>query len=350
MRYQLLGRSGLRVSQACLGAMTFGQDWGWGASKEDSRKVFDAFAAAGGNFIDTAINYTNGTSESYVGEFLRGQRERFVLATKYTLTRRPEDPNGGGNHRKNMVQSVEHSLRQLGTDYIDLYWLHAWDFMTPVEEVMRGLDDLVRAGKVLYIGISDTPAWIVSQANTMAELRGWSRFVALQIQYSLIERTPERDLLPMARAFDLAVTTWGVLGGGALSGTYRKGAPRPAGHRLSDSPWGEALLNDRNLAVAEVVHEVAEELDRPPSQVAIAWVLAQHRKRSQIIPLLGARSDTQLQDNLGAFEVELSDEQLAHLDEVSQIALGFPHDFLPRVRGVIYGQLYDQIDPHPHRG
>jgi aryl-alcohol dehydrogenase-like predicted oxidoreductase len=349
MRYQLLGRSGLRVSQACLGAMTFGQDWGWGASKEDSRKVFDAFAAAGGNFIDTAINYTNGTSESYVGEFLRGQRERFVLATKYTLTRRPDDPNAGGNHRKNMVQSVEHSLRQLGTDYIDLYWLHAWDFMTPVEEVMRGLDDLVRAGKVLYIGISDTPAWIVSQANTMADLRGWSRFVALQIQYSLIERTPERDLLPMATAFDLAVTAWGVLGGGALSGKYRKGTPNPAGHRLSEGPWGEALLSDRNLAIAEVVHGVASELDKTPSQVAIAWVLAQHRKRGQIIPIVGARSESQLQDNLGAFALALSDAQLARLDEASRVAPGFPHDFLPRVRGAIYGQTYDLIDTHPHR-
>jgi aryl-alcohol dehydrogenase-like predicted oxidoreductase len=349
MRYQLLGRSGLRVSQACLGTMTFGQDWGFGASKEDSRKIFDAYVAAGGNFLDTAINYTNGTSEAYLGEFLRGQRERFVLATKYTLSRRPDDPNGSGNHRKNMVQSVEHSLRQLGTDYIDLYWLHAWDFMTPVEEVMRGLDDLVRAGKILYIGISDTPAWIVSQANTMADLRGWSRFVALQIQYSLVERTPERELLPMAQAFDIAVTTWGILGSGALSGKYRKDAPKPAGSRLSDGPWGDAMLNDRNLAIAEAVHDVARELDRPPSQVAIAWVLAQHRKRSQIIPIVGARSESQLQDNLGAFSIELSEAQLARLEEVSQISLGFPHDFLPRVRGVIYGQTYDKIDSHPHR-
>jgi aryl-alcohol dehydrogenase-like predicted oxidoreductase len=350
MRYQLLGRSGLRVSQACLGTMTFGDDWGWGASKDESRKVFDAFVAAGGNFIDTAINYTNGTSESFVGEFVRGQRERFVVATKYTLSRRPDDPNGSGNHRKNMVQSVEHSLRTLGVDYIDLYWLHAWDFMTPVDEVMRGLDDLVRAGKVLYIGISDTPAWIVSQANTMADLRGWSRFVGLQIQYSLVERTPERDLLPMAKAFDMAVTAWGLLGGGALTGKYRKDQPKPAGTRFSQGPWGDAMLNEHNLTIAGVVHEVAQEIDRTPSQVAIAWVLAQHRKRGQIIPILGARSEAQLQDNLGALAIELSDAQLARLDEASAITLGFPHDFLPRARGVIYGQTYDSIDAHQHRG
>lgn len=349
MRYQLLGRSGLRVSQACLGTLTFGEDWGWGAPKEVSRKIFDAYVAAGGNFIDTAITYNNGTSESYVGEFLRGQRERFVVATKYAMSWRHDDPNGSGNHRKNMVQSVEHSLRQLGTDYIDLYWMHAWDFMTPVDEVMRALDDLVRAGKVLYIGISNAPAWIISQANTMAELRGWSRFVALQIEYSLVERTPERDLLPMAAAFDIAVTPWGVVGGGMLSGKYRKGEPSPAGTRLTDAAWGQTFLTDRNLVIAEVVQAVAAEIDRPPSQVAIAWVLAQHRKRSQIIPILGARSESQLQDNLGALAVELSDAQLARLDEVSQITLGYPHDFFPRARNAIYGPFYDQIDRHPHR-
>ena len=208
MRYKLLGKSGLRVSELALGTMTFGEDWGFGASKEESKKIFDAFVEAGGNFIDTAVNYTNGTSEEYLGEFIQGKREQFVIATKYSLTTRPNDPNGGGNHPKNLVQSVEASLRKLKTDYIDVLWLHAWDFMTPVEEVMRGLDDLVRSGKVLYIGVSDTPAWIVSQANTLASLRGWTPFIGLQVEYSLMQRAPERDLLPMAKALDIGVTAW----------------------------------------------------------------------------------------------------------------------------------------------
>ena len=186
MRYMIFGNTGLRVSELCLGAMTFGEEWGWGAGKEESRKVFDAFVEAGGNFIDTANRYTKGTSETYVGEFVRGKRDQFVIATKYTLTTNPDDPNASGNHRKNMVRAVEESLRRLGTDYIDLYWLHAWDFVTPVEEVMRAFDDLVRSGKVCYVGISDAPAWIVSEANMLAELRGWTRFTGLQIQYSLV--------------------------------------------------------------------------------------------------------------------------------------------------------------------
>nr|HMQ54595.1 aldo/keto reductase [Anaerolineae bacterium] len=223
MRYKLLGRSGLRVSELALGTMTFGEEWGWGASKEESKKIFDAYAEAGGNFVDTANRYTEGTSEKFVGDFIAADREHFVVATKYTLFMRRDDPNFSGNHRKNMVQALEASLKRLKTDYVDLYWVHAWDYTTPVEEVMRGLDDLVRSGKVLYIGISDTPAWIVSQANTMADLRGWSRFVGLQLRYSLIDRTVERELLPMARALDLGVTPWSVLGSGVLTGKYNQG-------------------------------------------------------------------------------------------------------------------------------
>ncbi len=222
MRYKLLGRSGLRVSELALGAMTFGEEWGWGAAKEESKAMFDAYANAGGNFIDTANRYTEGTSEKYVGEFVKADREHFVVATKYTLFTQKDDPNKCGNHRKSMVQALDASLERLDTDYVDLYWLHAWDFTTPVDEVMRALDDMVRAGKVLYIGVSDTPAWIVSQANTLADLRGWTRFVGLQIRYSLIDRTAERDLLPMAREFDLAVTPWSVLGAGVLTGKYNK--------------------------------------------------------------------------------------------------------------------------------
>ena len=241
MRYKLLGRSGLRVSELCLGTMTFGEDWGWGSSKDVSRKIFDAFAGAGGNFLDTADGYTNGTSEKMVGEFVASERGRWVVATKYSFNQRPGDPNAGGNHRKNMVQALEGSLRRLKTDYVDLYWVHAWDGLTPVDELMRALDDVVRAGKVLYVGVSDTPAWVVSRANTLADCRGWSPFVALQIEYSLVERTPERDLLPMARALDLAVTPWSPLGGGVLSGKYTGKAATPEQGRLASFQIGDKL-------------------------------------------------------------------------------------------------------------
>ncbi len=196
MKYRLLGNSGLRVSEISLGTMTFGEDWGWGAAKDESRKIYDAYREAGGNFIDTANIYTNGTSESLLGEFMTGHRESIVLATKYTNSFPTKDVNASGNQRKNMAQSVEASLKRLKTDYIDLYWVHIWDQLTPAEETMRALDDLVRQGKILYVGVSDAPAWWVAQANTLAHLRGWSPFIAMQIEYSLIERTVERELIP----------------------------------------------------------------------------------------------------------------------------------------------------------
>jgi aryl-alcohol dehydrogenase-like predicted oxidoreductase len=222
MQYKLLGKSGLRVSELCLGTMTFGEDWGWGSSKEESQRIYDVFREVGGNFIDTANVYTNGTSEKFLGEFIADQRDTVVLATKYTNGFGDKNPNGSGNQRKNMVQSVEASLKRLNTDYIDVLWLHIWDFMTPAEEVMRAFDDLVRAGKVLYIGVSDAPAWVVSQCNTLAELRGWTQFIGLQIEYSLIQRTPERELLPMARTLDIGVTAWSPLASGWLTGKYTK--------------------------------------------------------------------------------------------------------------------------------
>ena len=348
MRYKLFGNTGLRVSELCLGAMTFGEEWGWGASREESQQLFDAFVQAGGNFIDTANHYTNGVSEKYVGEFIAAERERFVLATKYTLNGRPDDPNGGGNHRKSMVQALNASLKRLGADYIDLYWLHAWDFKTPVEEVMRAFDDLVRAGKVLYIGISDAPAWIVSRANTLAELRGWSSFVGLQIQYSLIERTSERDLLPMARALDIAVTAWGPLGGGLLTGKYNPEADKNAATnaRYSISPWGQEMMHDRNLGIAAAVVKLAGEIGRTPSQVAINWVRQQ--KRGIIMPIIGARKLSQLQDNLACLDFTLTDEQIQRLDAASAIELGFPHDFLTQegVQQVLYGNTLPLIDHH----
>ena len=346
MRYKLLGKSGLRVSELCLGTMTFGEDWGWGASKDESRQIFDAFVEAGGNFIDTANGYTDGTSEKMVGEFIASERERFVVATKYSfplhMSDRKGNPNGSGNHRKNMMQSLEGSLKRLKTDYIDVYWLHAWDFMTPVEEVMRAFDDLVRSGKVLYIGISDAPAWIVAQANTLAQCYGWTPFVALQVEYSLIQRTPERDLLPMAKAFDLAITPWAALGGGVLTGKYNK--PNASSEQGRIGTIG-GNISESQLAIADVVCQVAEEIGHTPSQVALAWLSAQS---SVIIPIIGSRKLSQIEDNLACLDVKLMPEHLQRLNEVSQIDLGFPHDFLSNdtIRDRLYGGTFNLIDNH----
>jgi aryl-alcohol dehydrogenase-like predicted oxidoreductase len=339
MRYKLLGHSGLRVSELALGAMTFGLDWGWGASVEDSRQVFDAYAEAGGNFVDTANRYTEGSSERMVGDFIRADRSHFVLATKYTLKTRDGDPNAAGNHRKNLVQSLEASLRRLNTDYIDLYWVHAWDAVTPLEEMMRALDDMVRAGKILYAGVSDTPAWVVSRANMLAELRGWTPFVGLQVQYSPIERAAERDLLPMARALDIAVTPWAALGRGILSGKYNR--DQSAQGRAAN--WG--AVDERNLRIAAEVVAVAEEIGRSPAQVALNWL---RQQPGVIIPIIGARTVEQARDNLGCLDFSLSAEQLGRLSEVSQIELGFPHDFLAGdgVRDVVYAGTFHQLDNH----
>lgn len=342
MRYKLLGRSGVRVSELALGTMTFGPENDWGADRDESRRMFDAYAEAGGNFLDTANIYAMGTSERFVGELIARDREHWVVATKYSLAQlRPDDPNGSGNHRKNMVHSVESSLERLNTDVIDLFWVHAWDFTTRVDEVMRGLDDLVRAGKVMYVGVSDTPAWVVSQANTMAELRGWSPFVALQLRYSLIDRAAERDLLPMAREFDLAVTPWSVIAAGVLSGKYNSGDPPGVGRAKA----GAATV-DRNLAIADVVIGVAKEIGCTPAQVAISWA---QQQPGVVIPLVGARNETQLRDNLGAADVSLSDDQMARLDESSRIDLGFPHSFLGlegEAAQYVYGNTSGRLDAH----
>jgi aryl-alcohol dehydrogenase-like predicted oxidoreductase len=336
MRYKLLGRSGLRVSEVALGTMTFGDAWGWGASKDESRRILEAFLDAGGNFVDTASNYTDGQSEEHLGEFLRADRDRIVLATKYTLTSQRDDPNAGGNSRKNMVRSLEGSLRRLGTDYVDLLWLHMWDGMTPVEEVVRALDDLVSAGKVLYVGISDTPSWVVSQAVTVAELRGWSPFVAVQAPYSLADRDVERELLPMAQALELAFTPWGMLEGGALTGKYLSD---------SDQPRRYGGAGERVNAMAREVLAVAEEIGATASQVAIAWVRAQPWLT---VPIVGARSEAQLRDNLGALELELSEDAVERLSAASGFDVGFPRSFLEsdHVRGLIFGNTFELIDDH----
>ncbi|MDD8019363.1 MAG: aldo/keto reductase [Bacteroidota bacterium] len=342
MKYKLLGKSGLRVSELCLGTMTFGEEWGWGASVDECKKIYDAYVKAGGNFIDTANRYTEGTSEKIVGDLIGQDRESIVLATKYTMMMKENDSNWSGNHRKNLTQSLNHSLKRLKTDYIDLYWLHAWDFTTPVDEVLRALDDAVRQGKILYIGISDTPAWIVSQANTIAELRGWSSFVGLQIEYSLVQRTVERELLPMAQTFDMGVLAWSPLGAGVLSGKYSRSKSNVG--RLKE---GSSRLNERNLTIASEVTDIAKKIGATPSQVALAWLRYQP---GVIIPIIGGRSESQIKENISSLDVTLSVEHLQHLNDISKIEMGFPHDFLhsSAMQKIIYGGTYSKIDNH-HR-
>ena len=338
MRYQLLGQSGLRVSEACLGTMTFGDALDWGADADTSSEIYQAFRDAGGNFIDTADIYAGGQSEELVGELTRGHRSEVVIATKYTdapLGEKAADPNAAGNHRKHMVEAVEASLRRLATDYIDLLYVHAWDFLTPVEEVLRGLDDLVRQGKVLYVGISDTPAWVISRANAIADLKAWTPFIAMQAEDSLIERTPERDLLPMARALGITPLAWSPLASGILTGKY-SGEAAEAG-RLDSAPFH--ALSDRNLAIADAVIDVADEVGRPPAQVALAWV----RQRGAL-PLLGATKPHHLKSNLESLSLTLSGDHMTALAEASRIDLGFPHDFLEGTRAVTYGGYYGEID------
>ncbi|MER5252111.1 MULTISPECIES: aldo/keto reductase [unclassified Streptomyces] len=330
--YRLLGRSGLRVSPLALGAATFGTEWGWGARQDEARKLFDLYVERGGNFIDTASTYTNGSSERLLGEFTRDNRESLVLATKYTTLRRPGDPNSGGPHRKSLFASVEASLRQLNTDYIDLLYLHLWDFTTPVEEILRGMDDLVRQGKVLYVAVSNTPAWQVSRMQAIADLRGWSPLVALQIEYNLIERTAERDLIPMAHEMGLGVIPWSPLAGGVLSGKYGRdtltatnAAPDDGTRRSLTIANG--ALTERNLTIVDVVKEVARELGHTPAQVGVAWTL---QNPGVTAPVIGARTPAQLEENLGALDVAFTASQLARLDEVGAIGLGFPHEMLAR--------------------
>lgn len=337
--YRLLGRSGLRVSPLALGTMTFGTEWGWGADKLEARRIFDTYVGRGGNFIDTANQYTNGTAEEWLGEFAAADRESLVLATKYSALRRSTDPNSGGNHRKSMIASVEASLRRLRTDYLDLLYLHLWDGLTPVEEILRAMDDLVRAGKVLYLGISDTPAWQISRMQTVAELRGWSPLIALQIEYNLIERTGERELIPMAQEMGLGVIGWSPLAGGVLTGKYHRGdLDSPAAGSRRHLAIANESLTERGLGIAAATAEIAQQLGHTPAQAALAWTL---RNPAVTAPILGARTTRQLTDNLDALEVRFDDEQLRRLDRASAVELGFPHNFLtrPLARRTVFGDL-----------
>jgi len=342
MKYRLFGKSGLRVSEAALGTMTFGQERGWGAPKDESRKVYDAFREAGGNFIDTANIYTDGTSESFLGEFLEGHRDSVVLATTYSNAAPGNDPNAAGNHRKSMMQAVEASLKRLRTDYIDLYWVHIWDAITPVEEVMRGLDDLVRQGKVLYVGISDVPAWWIAQANTLADLRGWSRFIGLQIPYNLIERTVERELIPMAKALDIGVTAWSPLSNGVLTGKYHGHGGSELGRMNSETMKTFMPEQQRATRIVAAVKIVSEQTGCSMAQVALARL---RYRPVPVIPIIGARKLTQLQDNLASFDLELSAEHLKSLEEASRVELGFPQDLyaIKAVGAIRYDGMRDRI-------
>ena len=329
----------MRVSELCLGTMTFGEEWGWGANREESRKMLDAFAEAGGNFLDTADGYTDGTSEKMLGEFVRSNREHFVIATKYSFNAfKPKDANGGGNHRKHMVEALNASLKRLNMDYVDLYWMHVWDELTPIEEVMRAFDDMVRAGKVLYIGISDAPAWWIARANTIAELRGWTQFVGLQIEYNLVERTPERELMGMAEALGITVTAWSPLASGLLTGKYAKGSKEEK--RLDKTPQFKAL-SERNMKIADTVVKVAKDAGKSPAQVALNWL----RAKRNVIPIIGARKFSQFEDNMKCVNWKLNAKQMETLDNASAIEMGFPMDFIHRegVRQFLHGGMFDKI-------
>lgn len=326
--YLTLGHSGLRVSPLCLGTMTFGLEWGWGSTPEESKAILDAYTGAGGNFLDTANMYTKGHSEAIIGEHIgqhRARRDCLVIATKFFGNLYPGDPNAGGGGRKNVVASCEQSLRRLRTEYIDLYWLHAWDHFTPIEETLRALDDLVRQGKVRYIGFSDTPAWKCAQAQLTAHFRGWSPLIALQIEYSLLERTVEGELIPMALELGLGVTPWSPLKYGILTGKYtRANAGKTEPGR---GAWVASNLTDKAYGVIDTLIGVAKEAGATPSQVALAWVQS---KPGVVSSIIGARTLAQLKDNLGALDVKLSREQLARLDEATTPQLNFPHAFLER--------------------
>ncbi|GAA3384982.1 aldo/keto reductase [Streptomyces racemochromogenes] len=336
MRYTLFGKTGLRVSELSLGTMMMGDEPGRGTDLKTASRLLDAYADAGGNFVDTANIYGDGGSERILGELLQGRREEFVLATKYTCATRDGDVNAAGNHRKSLVRSVEASLERLRTDHVDVLWVHARDNFTPVDEVMRALDDLVRTGKALYVGVSDWPAWEIAQANTLAELRGWSAFAGSQLRYNLLERTPERDLLPQARAFDQAVLAWAPLAAGKLTGKYRRGE----GGRLDS--WSTAASPQEEDVITAVL-EVAEQGGWTPAQVALSWLLG---RPGNIVPIIAATHEVQLADNLGCLDVRLDADAVARLDEVSAVPLGFPHDFLrePQVVSTVHGDRWRQIE------
>lgn len=337
MKYKLLGQTGLKVSELCLGTMGFGTEFGWGLEEKPSFEILDGFANAGGNFLDTANYYTRGTSERIIGNWLQNQdRNAFVLASKYTLFENQNHPNASGNSRKSMMASVEASLKRLQTDYLDVLYLHIWDHTTPMEEVIRGMDDLMRQGKILYPAISDTVAWRVSAANTYASLRNYVPFSALQVEYSLLQRTPERELTPMAKHYGMTVTPWAPLAGGALTGKYLQGEQG----RLKE---GSNRLNERSAAITHEVVTIAHELGASPGNVALQWT---RQRGFESIPIVGATKMTQLEDNLKVAGLTIPQEMMERLNTVSAIEMGFPHQFFEEdgVKLVTSGGFHDKID------
>jgi aryl-alcohol dehydrogenase-like predicted oxidoreductase len=340
MRYKLLGRSGLRVSEIALGTMTFGPGADWSRSEDEARAIFDAYVEGGGNFIDSANMYTGGESEKIVGRLVAADRERFVVATKYAnAVPGSGNPNAAGMHRKSLVQSLDASLKRLGVDYIDLYFVHWWDFTTPVEEVHRALDDAVRAGKVLHIGLSDVPAWVVSRAQTFHELRGYAPIAAMQLEYSLVQRSIEREHLPMGRTYDIATTAWSPLAGGILTGKYSDGKEADGPKRMDSMQLQP--LDERNRRIADTVAQIAGRLGVRPSQLALAWVIAKG-----VIPIVGATRPEQMRENLAAADLKLDARIISELDEASSYDRGHPYSMLdwdmPMALG--YGGMVDQID------
>jgi aryl-alcohol dehydrogenase-like predicted oxidoreductase len=347
-RYVTLGRSGLRVSPFCLGTMTFGEDLGWGSSVADSEAILDAFIERGGNFIDTANLYTKGHSETIIGDHVGrdpAKRDRLVIATKFSANHFPGDPNGGGSSRKGIISACEHSLRRLKTDYIDLYWLHNWDKHTPIDETMQALHDLVQAGKVRYLGVSDTPAWKTTQAQLIAHFRGWSPFIGLQIEYSLLERTVEGELIPMGLELGMGVTPWSPLRGGVLSGKYtRENAGKPG---VTQRAWNANYLNEKTFLLLDELANVARALDTSVARVALSWV---QNRPGVAATIIGARTLKHLDDNIAALDVALTAEQAEKLDALTKPALNFPAAFLPSAGAIQNGGTSvngERMDPSP---
>jgi aryl-alcohol dehydrogenase-like predicted oxidoreductase len=332
MNYYLLGKSGLRVAPFALGTMTFGTEWGWGSPEDTARKIFNLYVDTGGNFIDTADLYTNGTSEEMVGKFTseRRLRDNLVIATKYTFNLQPGNPNSGGNGRKNLYRAIEGSLKRLKTDYIDLLWVHAWDTLTPIDEVVHALNSLVESGTIRYIGLSDFPAWVVSRAHTLADLRGWEKISAIQMEYNLTDRSIENEYVPMVQTLGMGTCVWSPLAGGFLSGKYDKNKLSESQGRLgytsvqSHPVAGLVLKNPRNWEIVEVLKSVAHEMDKSPAQVALNWITERPGITSTII---GATKIDQLKSNLQSLDFTIPKNLSEKLEQISARGKMTPYIF-----------------------
>lgn len=350
-RYSLLGRSGLRVSPLCLGTMTFGTEWGWGAEESTARAILDRYLDAGGNFIDTADLYTNGRSEEWIGKFLKesGRRESVVIATKFTFNGRPGDPNAGGNGRKHIYEAIDGSLRRLQTDYIDLYWLHAWDTMTPEEEVLSTFDALVRAGKVRYVGLSDVPAWYAARMQTLAEWRGTERICALQLEYSLAERNIEREHVTLAQRLGMGICPWSPLAGGLLTGKYSRESKSDGRLKTTQGSGNPVFekFTEQNFRIVDELVAVAGELGRPPAQVALNWVA---RRPGVTSTLIGATRIEQLESNLTALDFEIPASLRDRLDAVGAPPRVHPYIFFgPEMQAMVSGGTTVTAEPPSFR-